>query len=118
MRRKYIQIKSAEVPDLLQQKTAIVDIRRPEEWQLTGIVEKSQLLTFFDEQGNSQPEEWLRQLDQLVPVDQPLLLICRTGQRTELICEYLIEVSPRADIYNVSDGIFGWLAEGLPVVQP
>ena len=75
MRRKYKQIKSADVPDLLRQGAAIVDVRRLEEWQLTGIVEGSQLLTFFDEQGNSQPERWLQQLNLLVPSDGPLVLI-------------------------------------------
>ena len=117
MRRKYIQVKSVDVPDLLNQGAAIVDIRRSEEWQLTGIVAGSELLTFFDAQGQSQPEEWLQQLNALVPDDRPLALICRTGHRTSMICEYLIEVTSRAEIYNVADGIFGWLAAGLPVVS-
>lgn len=117
MRRKYQQIMSRDVPQQLQQGWAIVDIRRPEEWRLTGIVAGSFLLTFFDEQGGSQPEKWLEQLDQLVPLEQPLLLICRTGHRTGLICEYLIEATTRLKIYNVADGILGWLAEGLPVKQ-
>jgi len=73
--RKYRQVRSADTLDLLQQGAAIIDVRRPEEWQLTGIVAGSHLLTFFDVLGNCKPEEWLRQLDQLVPVEQPLLLI-------------------------------------------
>lgn len=72
---KFKQVRSADTPELLQQGAAIIDIRRPEEWRLTGIVAGSHLLTFFDGQGDSQPEEWLRQLDQLVPVEQPLLFI-------------------------------------------
>jgi rhodanese-related sulfurtransferase len=28
----------------------------------------------------------------------------------------LIEVTSREEIYNVSDGIYGWLAADLPVV--
>lgn len=115
MRRKYKQIKSADVADLLSRGAAIVDVRRPEEWQLTGIVAGSELLTFFDQHGQSQPEAWLQQLDNLVAEDCPLVLICRTGHRTSLICEFLIEMTSRVDIYNVSDGILGWLGEGLPV---
>lgn len=117
MRRKYKQVKGEDVPNLLKMGAAIVDIRRQEEWQLTGIVAGSELLTFFDAHGQSQPEEWLRQLNALVPGDRPLVLICRTGHRTSLICEYLVEVTSRAEIYNVSDGIFGWLRAGLPVVS-
>ena len=117
MRRKYKQVKSVDVPDLLSYGAAIVDVRRPEEWRLTGIVAGSELLTFFDAKGQSQPEEWLQQLNGLVADDCPLVLICRTGHRTSMICEYLIEVTSRVDIYNVSDGIFGWLGEGLPVAS-
>ncbi|MEA3544124.1 MAG: hypothetical protein U9R69_02765 [Thermodesulfobacteriota bacterium] len=73
--RKYKQIKSADTPEFLRRRVAIVDIRRSEEWRLTGVVAGSHLLTFFDDYGSCQPEEWLRQLDQLVPVEQPLLLI-------------------------------------------
>ena len=72
---KYKQASIVETQELLRQGAAIIDVRRLEEWQLTGIVAGSHLLTFFDAQGNCQPEEWLRQLDQLVPVEQPLLLI-------------------------------------------
>ena len=75
IRKKYKHISSADTQKLLQQGAAIIDVRRPDEWQLTGIVAESHLLTFFDAQGDSQPEEWLRQLDLLVPVEQPLLLI-------------------------------------------
>jgi len=75
MQRKYKQIKSADLPELLQRGASIVDVRRLEEWQLTGIVEGSQLLTFFDEQGNSQPERWLQQLNLLISSDAPLVLI-------------------------------------------
>ncbi len=73
--RTYKRIDSRDVPDILQQGAALVDVRRPEEWQLTGIVAGSHMLTFFDEYGSCHPEEWVRQLNELVPVEQPILLI-------------------------------------------
>lgn len=75
MREKYKQISSAETPAILQQGAAIIDIRRPEEWQLTGTVADSILLTFFDATGNSDPTGWLQQLNQQVAADMPLILI-------------------------------------------
>ena len=75
MRAKYQQISSAETPAILQRGGAIIDIRRPEEWQLTGTVANSILLTFFDAEGNSNPEEWLQQLNQQVAADVPLVLL-------------------------------------------
>lgn len=75
MQRKYKQIKSADVPELLRPGAAIVDVRRAEEWQLTGTVADSILLTFFDAAGNSDPAGWLQQLNQQVAAEVPLVLI-------------------------------------------
>ena len=75
MQIKYKQITGSETPPILQQGAAIVDIRRPEEWQLTGTVADSILLTFFDAGGNSDPTGWLQQLNQQVATDVPLVLI-------------------------------------------
>ncbi len=73
--RDYKQVPAIEAPELLQQGAAIVDVRRPEEWQLTGTVADSILLTFFDAAGNSDPFGWLERLNQRVADDVPLVLI-------------------------------------------
>ena len=75
MQRKCKHITSSETPPILRQGAAIVDIRRPEEWQLTGTVADSLLLTFFDAEGNSDPKGWLQQLNQQIAADVPLVLI-------------------------------------------
>jgi len=117
MGSKYFQMNNQQLRDFLTAGGALVDIRRQEEWQQTGVVAGSHLLTFFATDGSSNPDAWLAELDRLVPVEQPLALICRTGYRTELICDFLAEASGRKKIYNVTDGIFGWLAEQFPVVN-
>lgn len=118
MHRKFQQMNNRELLELLQRGGALVDIRREEEWQLTGVVEGSQLLTFFAKDGSSEPLAWLEALTQMVPQEQPLALICRSGYRTSLICDLLLEVTQRAEIYNVREGILGWLAAGFPVEKP
>lgn len=117
---KVSQIDNARLKSLLEQGVAIVDIRRPEEWRMTGIVAESHLLTFFDEDGGNDPAAWLALLKPLVLSGEPLILICRTGYRTNLICELLVETTEYQELYNVADGILGWIAEGFPVttVQP
>jgi len=72
---RYHHIDNDELSRLLQDGAAIVDVRRPEEWAQTGVIAGSELLTFFTATGQSNPQEWLAQLDQLVPPEQPLLLI-------------------------------------------
>ena len=117
MLKKYQQMNNHDLVLFLEQGGALVDIRREEEWRLTGVVEGSILLTFFAADGSSQPTQWLEQLNQLVPLEQPLAVICRTGYRTTFICDFLLESTSRQEIYNFTAGIFGWLAAGLPVVE-
>ncbi len=73
--RRYYNVASVKVPPLLEDGVVIVDVRRRDEWLETGVVAGSKLLTFFGVDGSSQPEEWLRQLNRLVPDKQQLLLI-------------------------------------------
>jgi rhodanese-related sulfurtransferase len=116
IRGTYQQLMSRDLPPLLRQDVTLVDIRRPEEWHMTGFIAGSLLLTFFDAGERCQPESWLETLRRADPSRKPLVLICRTGHRTTLVCEMLVEMEVRDSIYNVTDGIFGWLAEGLPIV--
>ena len=114
---KVSQIDNTRLKSLLEQGVAIVDIRRPEEWRMTGIVAESHLLTFFDEDGGNDPAAWLALLKPLVLPGEPLILICRTGYRTNLICDLLVETTEYQELYNVADGILGWIAEGFPVTH-
>ncbi len=110
-----IQVDNHGLQALLEQGVAMVDIRRPEEWRTTGVVAGSHLLTFFDEEGHSDPAAWLEQLRPLVKPGEPLILICRTGYRTGLICELLSVITEDRALYNVAEGILGWIAAGRPV---
>ncbi len=116
MQQRFMQMNNQELSRFLQQGGLLVDIRRGEEWCLTGVIEGSLLLTFFAADGSSDPQDWLAQLNRQLPPDQPLALICRSGYRTGLIGEFLLEVTERKEIYHLTDGILGWLAEGFPVV--
>ena len=73
--REYKDVPAVEIPELLHQGAVVVDVRRPDEWQLTGTVADSILLTFFDAEGNSDPLGWLEKLNQQVADDVPLVLI-------------------------------------------
>ncbi len=94
----------------------IVDIRRAEEWQLTGVIENSHQLTFFDSAGNADPESWLAALAQIATPEDDLVLICRTGQRTGVILEFLHSQTAYRRASHLAGGMLGWLEKGLPVV--
>jgi rhodanese-related sulfurtransferase len=101
---------------LLAQGVPIYDIRRPEEWRSTGVVEGSRKLTFVDAGGRANPE-FLPRLTAEVGKDDPVVLICRTGSRTDKLARELMEKQGYTQVYNVRHGITGWIAGSNPVVK-
>lgn len=111
----YTNIGNAELKTLLAQGTPLYDIRRPEEWRQSGVVEGSRKLTFVDAAGRANPE-FLPRFRAEVAKDAPVILICRTGNRTNALARELA-AQGYSKIYNVRDGISGWLGERNPVVR-
>ncbi len=109
-------IDNRELQQLLAENVPIIDIRLAEEWQQTGVVENSHLLTFFDEKGHYDTPKWLAALDKIAQKDTPFILICRTGNRTNVLSHALSKQLGYQQIYNVQKGITDWKREGLPVV--
>jgi rhodanese-related sulfurtransferase len=102
---------------LLKEKIAIIDIRTPEEWKETGIIEGSHLLTFFDKNGRYNVEKWVKDLEQIVKKDQPVILICRTGNRTVPVRDLLDKKIGYQMVYNVKKGIKDWIKAAKPIVK-
>lgn len=107
-----IHIDNAELARLQAQGVTVVDIRTAPEWQQTGIIPGSRMLTFFDERGRADPPAWLAQLKRVVTVEQPVILICRSGNRTRAVADFLAGQAGYRTVYNVRDGIRAWSREG------
>ncbi|MEZ5478792.1 MAG: rhodanese-like domain-containing protein [Thiolinea sp.] len=108
-------VSNTQLQTLLDQGVTLVDIRRPEEWRETGIVPGSKLLTLFDANGNADPH-FFRTVTTIVPTSQPIALICRSGNRTQVASQMLARSGGYATVYPLSNGILGWQAEGRPLV--
>lgn len=91
----------------------IVDVRRSAEWRETGIVPGSILVTAFDVEGRVNPD-FVRSVQQHTDRNQPVLLICRSGNRSAKISAVLQQAG-YTHLYNVAGGILAWQSEGLPV---
>jgi rhodanese-related sulfurtransferase len=91
----------------------ILDVRRSEEWRETGIVPGSILVTAFDAEGRLN-SAFLQSVRQQTDSTQPLMLICRSGNRSAKIST-LLQQAGYAHLYNVAGGIHAWQSEGLPV---
>ncbi len=107
-----IAIDNATLARLMAQGVPLVDIRTEGEWRSGGLVAGSHPLTFFDERGQANPAQWLAQARRIAAPDQPLILVCRSGNRTREASRFLSEQAGYRTVYHLGKGISGWVSEG------
>ena len=106
----------ADLKAAQQKGVVVIDIRRAEEWAETGIIEGAHTITAFTQSGQLH-SEFQRKFIAIVPTpDTPVMLYCRTGNRTGIIGNALVSQLGYSDVTHLSDGIVGWAAGGAPVV--
>ena len=114
-RAELVNIDSAELARLIAKGVPVIDIRTKAEWDETGLVPGSHPLTFFDERGDADPAAWLARARSIAPPGTPVVLICRSGNRTEMAGRFLSDKAGYARVYNVKDGIREWIKQGRAV---
>ena len=109
-------IDNEKTNELLAEGIPLIDVRTQSEWKQTGIVEGSQLLTFFDEKGNYDIKKWVADLEKIAGKDKPFMLICAVGGRTSNISQFLDGKMGFTEVHDVERGIVDWIKSDLPVV--
>lgn len=115
-RAEVIDIDNAQLQQLVQKGVPLIDIRLQSEWEDTGIVAGSRLITFFDERGRYDAPAWLDKVKAVAAPNEPVIVICRTGNRTKPVSQFLSQQAGYATVYNVKNGIKGWIGASGPVV--
>lgn len=110
-------IDSAELARLAASGVPVIDIRTAGEWTSTGVIPGSKLITYFDENGRSDPPRWLDKVKAVAPA-QPVIVICRSGKRSAAATQFLARQAGYTTVYNVERGLNAWLGEGRPTVAP
>jgi rhodanese-related sulfurtransferase len=82
---------------------AIVDVREQSEHDATRVegvplIPMSELLANIDE----------------LPTDRPLAILCRSGNRSGQVADYLTATGEYGDVANIEGGIIAWAVQGLP----
>lgn len=101
---------NSELKDRLAAGAVLVDIRRPEEWKETGVIDGAHLITFFDDKGNVNPG-FMDELAAIAGKDDRIVLVCRTGNRTEVLARFLTERAGYSKVDSVGQGIVGWIGD-------
>jgi len=111
-------VDNAALERLIDRGVPVIDIRTPEEWRQTGVIEGSHLLTFFDAQGRYDVRGWLSKLAAIASRDDAFALICDSGGRSALVSQFLDAQLGYRHVFDVPGGIVRWMAENRPTVDP
>lgn len=93
-----------EVSDALAQGVRLLDVREDDEWA-AGHIDGAQHIPMGDVPAR------LGELD----ADDPVLVICHAGGRSERVARYLNRNGYEAS--NVDGGMLAWVQAGKPVVR-
>lgn len=106
-----------QLKHLKDENVPIIDIRRKDEWRSTGVIQGSHLLTFFDAQGNYNLQQWLTELNKIVGKNDRFILVCRSGNRTGMVGNFLDKKLGYSQVYHLTKGIKNWIRTGDKVVS-
>lgn len=89
----------------------IVDIRGPDEWAATGVIDGARLVTFTD------PESFLAALGAELADGRDLVLVCQSGRRSASAAEQLAgQISNR--VISAKGGMASVIGSGYKTVVP
>lgn len=110
-----VDIDNAELARLRAAGVPLIDIRTADEWHESGVVAGSKLITYVDASGRVDQPAWLASVQGVAKPDQPVIVICRSGNRTRAASQLLSEQAGYQKVYNVKGGVRAWANDGRPL---
>ena len=117
LRAEIAHVDAAALQKLMQSGVPVVDVRTAAEWDKTGVVEGSHLLTFFDENGRYDVHAWMARFAAVAAPDQPVAILCHSGGRSKAVSHLLDRHFKYRRVYNARGGIAQWIGEGRSTVK-
>ena len=112
-----VDINNKKIIELSNTNSPMGDVRSQTEWEQTGVIPNSILLTFFDKEGNYDLNEWYEKLLLEIDEGEPIILMCRSGNRSRIIAD-MMDKEFESVIYNAKRGIMSWINDKLITVKP
>ena len=113
-----LEVNNDKIKKLIKFGVPLVDIRTEGEWYETGVIDQSNLLTFFDKYGNSKVEEWITKFEKIAGRKDPVIIICRSGRRSRIVANYLVQKENYLTVYHATNGIKSWIESNNKIVEP
>ena len=112
-------LSTKEFQEKVDEGVKIIDIRRPDEWELYGVIEGSHKITFFDEIGQFDIDAFLNLFTKVITdKEQPFILVCAHANRTKTVGEIMGLKLKYKNVYELDGGInWGWIDKGFKTVK-
>jgi len=109
--KQFEQLRAKGVP--------VIDIRTPQEWKQTGIIEGSHMMMFFDERGQAHAQKWISNLQKITTdKNTPFIIYCAHANRTKVLGKWLTDEMGYKHVYELEGGIaYGWIDKGKTTVK-
>ncbi len=112
-----INIGNEKLKMLLKQDIPIVDVRNKNEWEKTGIISRSYLISMLNHNGKYSLENWYNQFSKIKLKNNSVVLICAVGGRSYYLAKIINHYKKNIKVYNVKKGIKNWIKFSNPVVK-
>jgi len=109
---------TAQFEKLKKEGIPVIDIRTPDEWKTTGIIEGANKITFFNERGQPLLADWFFEVGHLLKdKKEPFIIYCAHASRTQSLGQGLLQMGFE-NVYQLEGGIEnGWINKGKKVVK-
>jgi len=101
------------VSEMTAENNLLVDIRTPQEWTDTGVIEGAELIEF----DFNNPNTFLPKIADDLADGRELVLICNSGNRSQVVADFLSRQIPNR-IVSIKGGIRKVMASGYQTVPP
>ena len=112
------EVNNEKIKKLLENSVPLIDIRTESEWNETGVINSSHLLTFFEKDGNYDFKKWMIKVGQIADENGPVIIICRSGRRSRIVSNMIIKENSEYLIYHATNGIKSWIESSNRTVNP
>ena len=111
------EVNNEKIKMLLGNNVPLIDIRTEGEWNETGIINNSYLLTFFDNEGNYDFKKWMIEVGEIADENGPVIIMCRSGRRSRIVSNMIIKENNEYLIYHATNGIKSWIESSNRTVK-
>lgn len=108
----FIGLTPAQLQEKIDKKVVVIDIRTPPEWLSTGVIPTSKKIMFFNERGAYDVGNWMKEFSKHIKQrDQEFVLVCRSGNRTTTVGNFLANQLKFKNVYHLQNGIKSWIGD-------